>query len=62
MKTARIRLQVAGHSPSSARSIVTLYITPVYYYYMEKFSRRLNRSYGGRFHDGGAEARADSGA
>ena len=42
--------------------IVTLYITPVYYYYMEKFSRRLNRSYGGRFHDGGAEARADSGA
>ena len=42
--------------------IVTLYITPVYYYYMEKFSRRLNRNYGGRFHDGGAEARADSGA
>ncbi len=31
--------------------IVTLYITPVYYYYMEKFSRRLNRRYGGRFHD-----------
>ena len=42
--------------------IVTLYITPVYYYYMEKFSRRLNRSYGGRFHDGGSEASAGSGA
>ena len=37
--------------------IVTLYITPVYYYYMEKFSRRLNRSYGGRFHDGDAKTR-----
>ena len=31
--------------------IVTLYITPVYYYYMEKFSRWLNRRYGRRFGD-----------
>ena len=30
--------------------LVTLYITPVYYYYMEKFSQWLGRRYGGRFH------------
>ena len=29
--------------------LVTLYITPVYYYYMEKLSRRLGRLWGGRF-------------
>jgi len=29
--------------------IVTLYITPVYYYYMEKISRRLQKHYGQRF-------------
>ncbi|MDR3362806.1 MAG: efflux RND transporter permease subunit [Desulfovibrio sp.] len=32
--------------------IITLYITPVYYYYMEKFSRRLSKNYGGRFAEG----------
>lgn len=36
--------------------VVTLYITPVYYYYMEKFSRRLNRDYGGRFQRNAADA------
>ena len=30
--------------------IVTLYITPVYYYYMEKLSRDLGKRWGGRFH------------
>ena len=30
--------------------LVTLYITPVYYYYMEKLSRWLGRRFGGRFH------------
>ena len=30
--------------------IVTLYITPVYYYYMEKLSRALGKRWGGRFH------------
>lgn len=29
--------------------LVTLYITPVYYYYMEKLSRRLGRLWGTRF-------------
>ncbi|MDR1778100.1 MAG: efflux RND transporter permease subunit [Desulfovibrio sp.] len=29
--------------------LVTLYITPVYYYYMEKLSRRLQKDFGGRF-------------
>jgi HAE1 family hydrophobic/amphiphilic exporter-1 len=29
--------------------IVTLYITPVYYYYMERLSRRLQKKYGNRF-------------
>ncbi|MDR2851372.1 MAG: efflux RND transporter permease subunit [Desulfovibrio sp.] len=29
--------------------IITLYITPVYYYYMENFSRRLSKDYGKYF-------------
>ncbi|MDR0816168.1 MAG: efflux RND transporter permease subunit [Desulfovibrio sp.] len=29
--------------------LVTLYITPVYYYYMERLSRRLQKNYGCRF-------------
>lgn len=42
---------------------MTLYITPVYYYYMEKLSRRLNRDYGSRFSESGGPAlpgRSDS--
>lgn len=34
--------------------LVTLYITPVYYYYMERFSRWCGRRWGGRFHGGAA--------
>ncbi|OXS27655.1 MAG: acriflavine resistance protein B [Desulfovibrio sp. MES5] len=52
--------------------IVTLYITPVYYYYMEKLSRALGKRWGGRFHKnaktggvgagtGGGTARAEAG-
>ena len=29
--------------------LVTLYITPVYYYYLEKLSQRLRKNYGGNF-------------
>ena len=36
--------------------IVTLYITPVYYYYMEKMSRSLGRRWGGRFRRPRADA------
>ena len=35
--------------------LVTLYITPVYYYYMEKLSRWLGRHFGGRFHQEAAQ-------
>ena len=40
--------------------LVTLYITPVYYYYMEKLSRWLGRHFGGRFHDTGRAGQEDA--
>ncbi|MDR3358099.1 MAG: efflux RND transporter permease subunit [Desulfovibrio sp.] len=41
---------------------VTLYITPVYYYYMEKFSRFLQKKYGGRFRENRSGARGRDGS